>query len=1308
VTEVALFTVSGGLVATAMLHDLRQESVSGDASFMAASAGFRSLDGEPPKPGQLKLDIEATFRSIQALWVAYEQEFHVGMPVGRLRDRLLRPLLDRLGFQPIFQHAHQRAGGKTWAITHFGWRGDDAPPMILTDKVQLDLQPEPGRRSPHEELQGYLNLSAARWGILCNGYSLRLLRDFHHTKTRGYIQFDLVPIFQSASIADFRALYRLSHVSRFLPDALAPMPTAPTTEGDEEETVVAPADRMDTLLLERLHQRSLSIGVAAGRRLQPQVRLAIEELAGGILEANHEPAKLIRSDSRARFGQALYRQLLVWLYRMLFLLYAEQRGMLSDANDLYHEAYSLSRLRQIVEEGRVEGRQYDLWEGLKATFTAFSSPELARVLSVCPFNGELFETHRTSWLNDSRCANARLVSAIRSLTTMQIDNKVSLHLDYRNLGVEELGALYESLLDYTLRVAEAYKTVEGRVISPGTAYLAPLSVERGDLASYYSPPALVDLVLQRALDPVIEGCLVMAGTDSKAREQALLDLRVIDPACGSGAFLVGAVDRIAGALAAARAEPAEPTEAQMAVARRDVLVRCIYGVDKDDLAVELCKVVLWIHCAVPDAPLSFLEANVVWGDSLIGWPLTSRPREIPTDTFAFAKASGEDKKILASARRRNASPSQADLFTEMPPPLRPGELRLPSLLYAPEKGHEDVRRKALAYNRYLASEKYQRFKKAADLWIAAFFWTAADGDAPTTREYWEALHGTAGSKLLDDAAIVATRVNPLHWALTFPDVRDGFDCVIGNPPWEQFKAKEVEFFREAAPAIAALPSALRKDAIQRLADEDPALHYRWLRYRAARDRLAHYAKTCGRFSRTGGEANTYVLFTELAAELVGNHGRVGILVKSGIAIDAAQSVVWDRLVREGRVREVRDIVNGGHTGKDLIFPAVDAKERYSVLVLGPRRPQDTSFGASMLNMRKEEAVDRELVPWNYERVRTVCPATGTLLSARERWEIDLATELQERWGTLSFDVKEGPLRANPWQIRYVTLFHSSGSQDLFWRRDWLEDERWELQLDRSFRHADGRVAVPVFEGQMVNRFDHRARTYQGYTGQKKYGRAPSIPWVKPGQHADPYFEVEPRYWMLQPDADKRLRATVSEDAIVAYRDVGAPWRNSRSVKAALLFPTPATHKLPILVIPESKALGLVALLNSTVFDFLARVHVPGASLTSWVLSQCAAPGPYDLDPESAHIAERLSVTSAKLSAAYDMALRAWNEEERPLLEAECDARVARSYGLTRRQYEQLFDHFDVMARVEQKPVEQGGYGEYRTRRLCLEAFDRLG
>jgi hypothetical protein len=296
VSEVSLVHTSGGLVGDALAADLRQPAVVGDAAFLTDVATFTDITGKAPTKAQLEGDLTAAFASGQALWAAYAVELAEGMDTARLRDKLLRPLLDLLGFQPVYQRTRTDAGGHAWGITHLGWTGPDAPPLILTSSDDLDDRAG-GRRSVHEELQGYLNAETTlRWGLVTNGRVLRILRDFHHTRTRGYVQFDLAAIFEAGSYPDFLALWRLAHASRFRHQ--------PAADGAEPTT-----------LLERLYDKALTAGVAAGKRLQPQVRRAVETLANGILDATPELRKKITE--QPDLGRELYRELLTVLYRLL-------------------------------------------------------------------------------------------------------------------------------------------------------------------------------------------------------------------------------------------------------------------------------------------------------------------------------------------------------------------------------------------------------------------------------------------------------------------------------------------------------------------------------------------------------------------------------------------------------------------------------------------------------------------------------------------------------------------------------------------------------------------------------------------------------------------------------------------------------------------------------------------------------------------------------------------------------------------------------------------------------------------------------
>ena len=935
-TDVSLIHTSGGLIGDVVTDSLRQPDVEGDAKFLTGPATFTGLNGTAPTKVQLASDQEAAFRTGVALWSAYADELKHGMDISRIRERLVLKLLDLLGFAPVYQRAKLPAGGQTWNISHRGWDDDDAPPVHTVASANLDDRGS-AKRSAHEEQQGYLNAAPARWGILTNGRVLRLLRDYHHTRSRGYIEFDLAAIFEAASWPDFLALWRLCHVSRFqpltAPEAEPSGDTDAATEtDDEDESTVAAVEDVPGTLLEQLYAKALSAGVAAGRRLQPQVREAISLLANGIIDAN--PNLRTQLENTPDIGRDLFRELLTVLYRTLFLLFAEQRGMLEGADPLYQDSYSLTRLRAISTEGRAEPRRMDLWEGLKTTFRVFGRETDAALLGVYPYNGFLFDQTRTPLTNNAQITNWYLTRAIEALTTVQT-GKVRLHIDYRNLGVEELGTVYESLLDYTLALATKTESVDGRIVHPGEAYLAPLSIDRADLASYYTPVELTDLLLTRTRDPLIEETLTAAEDDSTAQAEALLDLKVIDPACGSAAILIGALDRIAYAVARARSTPHEPRDHELAHARREVLQRCIYGAEKDPFATELAKVALWIHCVVPDQPLSFLDHHIVCGDSLVGWPLLNVPNTIPDAAFEVTSAKGAERSMLTRARRRNEAfnASGGDLLQQESVAFT---LTLPAELQLPEHTPQDVRVKAAAYRDWTESPDYARWKQTADLWTASFFWTdTATGSAtPTSVEYAAALSGNPDAALAKTAAELLADINPLHWPLAFPEAhaKGGFDLVLGNPPWEQFESGEQPFFKQHKPTIAAMTSETRKKAIAALETTDPPIFKRWKQYQALRGRLAHYAKGCGRFTRTTGKVNTYVLFTELAA----NSSRdVGLIVKSGIAIDASQSPVWKKLLDDGRVREVLDIVNQERSGK-RVFPAVAAVERFSILHLGPR------------------------------------------------------------------------------------------------------------------------------------------------------------------------------------------------------------------------------------------------------------------------------------------------------------------------------------------------------------------------------------
>lgn len=1350
-----LVHVSGGLISPAILADALSDAPR-RGEFQPSKFGWGDHDPEPP--AQFAETLEATFQLACEHYDGIAKNLDT-LSLSELREKWLRQVLRLLDFKETYQpKLKSQDGRESFDINFLGWEGDGAPPIHL---VKGDLNEAPGRggKSPHEELQHYLNNSPATWGLVANGRQLRLLRDFHHVFTKAFVGFDLDAIFETRDFAAFRALFRFCHRSRF---ELA-------------------ADRAKTPL-ESLFESSQAEGIQIGRQLQPQVRGAIEALAEGLFSPQ---LRQMLDDPKA--ARALYHELLLVIYRILFLLFAEQRRMLP-AEGLYAETYSVAALARLGERKTVEPHRCDLWEGLKVTFKMLSQG--APDIGVFPFNGQLFDLKRTPHLMAQSCENKFLLKAIEKLTHVRVEN-FQQRVNYAELGVEELGSVYETLLSYTLRLAHAPTEAEGFIVPTGAVYLASLSTERKDLGAHYTRPALVDFLLSVSLDKLIAERLSAAGNDKKARIHALLDIRLCDPACGSGAILVGAIDRLALALATVRADGDKPTEAALQEARRDVLAHCIYGVDKDAFAVELCKVALWIHCTVPNLPLSFLDHRIQHGDSLVGWPLLNVPSVIPRDAYSVPGSGGKDEEarrlrsFLQSAYQANDLAIQGQGELGQLPPKPDIRTDFPAVMAEEERIPGDVEKKDAAFKGYMQSEAYRRFKAAADLWTAAFFWSHEVGaSAPTTEDYRRVLsEGANGESRMangeerivnsewrmeaananhspfavrNSPSEAATRHSPgqaahsrlaihhsqcsaaaellaefpaFHWPLRFPEIaaRGGFDCFVGNPPWEQVKINEQEWFTPHDPNIAALPSAPRRAAIAALQQSNPALWRKWRLAQRAYDRLAEYMRNCGRFSPSEHEPNTYLLFTDTVADALRPNGRAGIIVKTALGTDKSATGVFHRLLRNDQIEEFHDHVNGGPTGSTPIFIDVAAVERFVVLGLRgaeAKAEKARGFQASILNWSVEEARSRPRQHFTFEILKTLNPKTATLTSFRRGEEFEVALDIHRRTlqpgaklALLDFD-KGG---SNPWGLKYVRLFDSSGDQELFLRREDLERDGWELGRDMIFRRkrrpqpdADPRLlfdkpseieeALPLYEGQLANRYNHRAKTYAGYKGDNKYGMKPHLPQPGDAELANPSFEIEPRYWMRRREVEDRLAKFGNQDVLLAFRDVGAVWTNRRSAKGALVPLYPATHKLPVFFISPAKAFEFIGVFNSTPFDFLVRGHLPGGSVALvWMLSQIPAPLPATLDPRVAEHAAKLSLTSNSVARLFNREPHPWNPEERYALDVEIDALVAHAYGLTRAQYEVVLDSFEVLARLE-----IAKHGRYRFKEDCLAAYVRLG
>lgn len=568
----ASIIVEGGLFPS----DLLDQIAAGDAAGQKA-ADF-GLGG-----GRLADEMQSAFSDARAFWDTFERRRQTSKEstTTLTRQAWVVPLLERLGFSLITQQSSAEAGGQLYFVSHRAGAADDAPPVhVVAIDQALDRRDGTARRSPHALVQELLNRSDALWGIATNGARLRLLRDSARLSKPTYLEFDLEAMVIGNLYSEFVLLYRLLHASRFPRDGAG----------------------AHDCWLERYHAQGIEQGGRVREKLRDGVEEALRILGSAFLRHPDSDALRANMSSGALDATAYYRQLLRLVYRFLFLMVAEERRLVfpPDAaagghQDVYTRYYGIGRLRDRAERYVAHDEHADLWLGLRTTFALFRDDARARQLGLGALNGELFGAAACADLERACCTNADLLTAVRRLSTFVEEEGAGRRkrqgarrrVNYRDLDVEEFGSVYESLLDFHPQIdtdAWTFDLVTGS--------------ERKQTGSYYTPPELVHELVESALVPVLEDRLRGAKTKAE-REAALLGLRVCDPAAGSGHFLLAAARRIARELAKVRSDEDEPPPGQYRLALRDVIRNCVYAVDKNPLAVDLCKVALWTegHCA---------------------------------------------------------------------------------------------------------------------------------------------------------------------------------------------------------------------------------------------------------------------------------------------------------------------------------------------------------------------------------------------------------------------------------------------------------------------------------------------------------------------------------------------------------------------------------------------------------------------------------------------------------------------------------------------------------------------------------------
>ena len=1187
------------------------------------------------------------------------------------RNQWVQPLLEALGYQPQFTPKAEVHGGLSFAISHRAEDAPDAPPIHI-EGLNADLDKRGRLRvSPHGLVQDYLNRTEHLWGVVTNGAKLRLLRDTARTTRPTFVEFDLEQMMLSESFSDFTLLFRLLHRSRL-----------PRTTADAEDC-----------LLETYHREGIESGGRVREKLRDGVEAALEIFGNGFLEHPANDALRAELASGELKPEDYYRQLLRLIYRLLFLMTAEERKLVgpSDARfaPIYAEGYSVSRLRDLAGNRRLLGaeRHGDLWQALLATFKLYSEDDFGPRLTVAPLNGDLFGPRAIPALERTGLSNRRLLAALHHLSWFQ-DDKLWRRINYSALDVEELGSVYESLLDFHPRV----RGHEFDLI-PGS--------ERKTTGSYYTRPELVHELIKSALDPVIE-----AKSES---EESLLSLTVCDPACGSGHFLLAAARRIGRRLAQKRSGEDEPSPEVFRIAVRDVVQHCIYGVDLNPLAVDLCKLALWLESHARDKPLTFLDHRIRNGNSLIGAIPDVLLQGIPDG--AFKPVAGDDKEVAKVVAKRNRIEGK-------PLPLFRSEFERRQAAYARvaraladihDDSAGDVHDKERQYQSFRQEAERMRDETAADLWTSAFLVPLTEAESiPTQGDLMEVLerHTRIDGRKTGEIAEVRRVHRPFHWHLEFPDIfaDGGFDCLLGNPPWERIKLQEKEFFSSRSPEIASAPNkAAREKLIRKLQETQPDLasDFRAAKHKA--EAQAKFVRHSGRFPLTAvGDVNTFALFAELFLRLLSPDGQSGVILPTGIATDDSKKAFIQHVVEKESLvslfsfKEIR-----------ALFPDTDSRDPCCVLTLSgaSRRTKSAEFifGADQVEDLKDEDRRFELSPDDFTLLN---PNTRTCPVFRTGADAELTKKIYRRVPVL---VNEAT-GENPWGVSFLRMFDMASDSGLFRTRAELERDGWCREGNRFLRGDE--IYLPLYEAKMIHQYDHRWATYDG----------DQVRDVTPEEKADPNFVVLPRYWVPASEVETRIPDRWDHRWLLGFRDI-ARNGDERTGIFGIVPLSGVGHTSPLMFFSrtdDSLTAALLGNLNSVVLDFVTRLKQGGGHLTYFILKQLPVLRPAQYSSgDLAFIRPRVAQlvrSSCDVTAVWAESGTSigFDPNRRAILQAELDAYYAHLYGLNREELEYMLDPCDVHGAdfpaetfrvLKEREIRE--FGEYRTRRLVLTSWDAL-
>ncbi len=1063
-----------------------------------------------------------------------------------------------------------------------------------------------------------LTTGKLRWGILTNGARWRLYYQGARSVSEQFFELNLTAILALPE-PDRRHWLRI-FLLVFGRDAFLPTAPDPRT----------------------FHQRALD----EGKFYEERVAANLSNLVFGTVFPTL--AQAIAAAAPAAPLQEVREAALILLYRLLFILYAEDRDLLPVREERYAQYGLRQRVRADV------GARKDSHDTFSESAARYWSvvEDLCRAIDLGDksiglpaYNGGLFDAKKTPLLADIRLGDSVMASVIDALSFEHTPSGRK-YINYRDLSVQQLGSIYERLLEHEVTNDSGRITIRPNVFA------------RKGSGSYYTPDDLVALIIRETINPLIESRMaafttamaaleasepdpderVLALQDHDPAEQ-LLNLKICDPAMGSGHFLVSLVDYLADQVIDAMAEAQalvtpgtyiSPLIGRIAairntilrnarergwsvapeqlddrhIVRRMVLKRCIYGVDKNNMAVELAKVALWLHSFTVGAPLSFLDHHLRCGDSLFGiWVRNgiNRATDLGAPLFLYGPMTeavnaatrmqiieGLTDAEIAEAHR---SKDEFDQVQDMTAPLN-------------------------AILGFIHALDWQDQKSKPDKAAVQAFFSGQFGDPlriATGREKLKTgKDAQRFAEIFERATALIAEQSFLNWQVAFPGVwsaweakglTGGFDAIIGNPPWDRMKLQQVEWFAARRPEIALAQRASDRDRmIKALEKAGDPLHQDYTKANARAEAAVRMARECGDYPLlSGGDVNIYSLFVERAMTLVKPTGMVGLLTPSGIASDKTAAPFFKQVATGGRLKALYDFENRRtRFNAPPFFPDVDSRFKFCAIIASPSPVKTNTLCAFFLQDVSELQDPERCFPLSAEDFASVNPNTGTAPIFRTRRDAALTTAIYARLPVLVNRASGTEVKA--WPVKYATMFHMTNDSNLFRTRHELEEKEGAYPVGGNHFRSKTGDWVPLYEGKMMQAYDHRAANVV-VNPENQHRPAQPQP-ATPAQHKSPDWLPDPQFWVKASD----VPSAAKHDWSISYKMITAP-TNARTLIGAILPKSGVGNSLGMMIPDDSRepladhATTILANLNSLPFDFVTRQKIQGQNINWYIVEQ---------------------------------------------------------------------------------------------------------